>query len=74
MDLGVWGRADRNISLRIWDLIDAVLREPFEGIGKRKPLKYRGKGFLSRRITQEHRLVYVVQGKRMDFLQCRYHY
>ena len=73
-DLRWWVRADRKIALRILDLIDAVLREPFEGIGKPKPLKYLGKGVLSRRITQEHRLVYVVQGKRMDFLQCRYHY
>ena len=73
-DLRWWVRADRKIALRILDLIDAVLREPFKGIGKPEPLKYLGQGLWSRRITQEHRLVYIVQGKRVDFLQGRYHY
>jgi len=54
--------------------MEAVLREPFTGIGKPEPLKYRLAGAWSRRITQEHRLVYRVSGNRVDFLQARYHY
>ena len=56
------------------DLVDAVLRDPFRGRGKPEPLKYLGKGVWSRRVTQEHRLVYLVGDARIDFLQCRYHY
>jgi len=50
------------------------MREPFSGIGKPEPLKYLGAGVWSRRITQEHRLVYLVNDDRIDFLQARYHY
>ena len=50
------------------------MREPFTGIGKPEPLKYLGAGVWSRRITQEHRLVYVVTDDRIDFAQARYHY
>jgi len=60
--------------LRIFTLIEAILREPFQGIGKPEPLKYLGTGVWSRRITQEHRLVYQVSQDRIDFLQARYHY
>jgi toxin YoeB len=55
-------------------LVEAVLEDPFQGIGKPEPLKYQLAGVWSRRITQEHRLVYKVAGKRVDFLQARYHY
>ena len=65
---------DRAIALRIFQLMEAVLREPFSGIGKPEPLKYRLAGAWSRRITQEHRLVYRMSGNRVDFLQARYHY
>jgi len=65
---------DRTVALRIFQLMEAVLREPFTGIGKPEPLKYRLAGAWSRRITQEHRLVYRVSGNRVDFLQARYHY
>jgi toxin YoeB len=51
-----------------------VLRDPFIGIGKPEPLKYVLAGCWSRRITQEHRLVYRVGGDRIDFLQAKYHY
>jgi toxin YoeB len=54
--------------------MDAVLREPFAGIGKPEPLKYVLAGCWSRRVTQEHRLVYRVAGARVYFLQARYHY
>jgi toxin YoeB len=54
--------------------MEAVMRDPFRGIGKPEPLKHLGAGIWSRRITQEHRLVYRVTEDRMDFLQARYHY
>jgi toxin YoeB len=73
-DLQWWVRTDRKAALRVLDLVEAVLRDPFSGVGKPEPLKYLGAGVWSRRITQEHRLVYVVQGNRVDFLQARYHY
>ena len=73
-DLRHWVRSDRKVALRVLDLVEAVLRDPFRGIGKPEPLKYLGPGVWSRRLTQEHRLVYLVSEERVDFLQCRYHY
>ena len=73
-DLRTWVETDRRTALRIFKLIEAVMRDPFRGIGKPEPLKYLGPGVWSRRITQEHRLVYVVGQKRIDFVQTRYHY
>jgi toxin YoeB len=65
---------DRKIALRVFELIEAVLCDPFDGIGKPEPLKYVLAGCWSRRITQEHRLVYKVGERRIAFLQARYHY
>jgi toxin YoeB len=73
-DLRFWMGADRNTDLRILQLVEAVLKEPSAGIGKPEPLKYVLAGAWSRRITQEHRLVYKVSEDRIDFLQARYHY
>jgi toxin YoeB len=73
-DLRYWIETDRKIALRVFELIEAVLRDPFGGIGKPEPLKYLLAGCWSRRITQEHRLVYKVGERRIDFLQARYHY
>ena len=73
-DLQHWVKTDRNIALRILELVESVLRNPFTGIGKPEPLKFALAGASSRRITQEHRLVYKVTGWRIDFLQARYHY
>jgi toxin YoeB len=73
-DLRYWVQTDRNTALRIFELIEAVVRDPFQGIGKPEPLKHVLSGAWSRRITQEHRLVYRVTEKRIDFLQARYHY
>ncbi len=73
-DLRYWVEIDRRAALRIFNLIEAVMRNPFQGIGKPEPLKFFGPGVWSRRITQEHRLVYVAGGGRIDFVQCRYHY
>ena len=73
-DLRYWVETDRRIAVRILDLVDAVLSDPFTGIGKPEPLKYVLAGCWSRRVTQEHRLVYKVGETRIDFLQVRYHY
>jgi toxin YoeB len=54
--------------------MEAILRDPFVGIGKPEPLRSVGPGDWSRRITEEHRLVYRVRGNRIDSLQARYHY
>jgi toxin YoeB len=73
-DLRYWVETDRRVALRALDLVDAILRDPFHGIGKPEPLKYLAAGTWSRRLTQEHRIVYLVRGERIDFLQARYHY
>jgi toxin YoeB len=73
-DLRYWVETDRRTALRVLALVEAVMRDPFSGVGKPEPLKYLGAGVWSRRITQEHRLVYVVGDARIDFLQARYHY
>jgi toxin YoeB len=73
-DLRYWTTTDRKVALRVFELIEAVLRDPFTGIGKPEPLKYVLSGCWSRRVTQEHRLVYRVSEGRIDLLQTRYHY
>jgi toxin YoeB len=73
-DLRFWVETNRRVALRIIDLIEAVMRDPFQGIGKPEPHKYVLAGAWSRRITEEHRLVYAVSTDRIDFLQARYHY
>jgi toxin YoeB len=73
-DLKHWVENDRHTALRVLKLVEAVLRDPFTGMGRPEPLKYMLAGCWSRRITQEHRLVYKVSGGRIDFLQARYHY
>jgi toxin YoeB len=73
-DLRYWVETDRKVALRALDLIEAVMRDPFVGIGKPEPLKYLLAGAWSRRLTQEHRIVYLVSEARIDFLQARYHY
>lgn len=73
-DYTYWQREDRRVLKRINQLIVETLRDPFEGIGKPEPLKYGAEGAWSRRITQEHRLVYVVQENDLVILQVRYHY
>lgn len=73
-DIRFWVETDRKVALRALDLIEAILRGPFAGIGKPEPLKYLADGAWSRRLTQEHRIVYLVRADRIDFLQARYHY
>ena len=69
-----WQTADRTILKRVNRLITETCREPYEGIGKPEPLKYGLAGAWSRRITDEHRLVYRVVGGNLEVLQVRYHY
>lgn len=73
-DLEHWVRTDRKAALRILRLVESALRSPTEGSGKPEPLRFHLKSCWSRRITQEHRLVYLVRKNRIDFLQARYHY
>ncbi len=73
-DIRSWVSADRKTALRCLDLVVAILRDPFSGIGKPERLRYLGADVWSRRLTQEHRLVYLVRDDRIDFLQARYHY
>lgn len=73
-DYVYWQSADRTILKRINRLLDAVLREPFEGIGKPEQLRHAAPGAWSRRITEEHRLVYLVDGDQVVVFQARYHY
>ena len=74
-DLLWWARQDKKILERIWNLIEDVLDgDPFVGIGKPEPLKYEVSNTWSRRITQEHRLVYRVEQQTVYFLQARFHY
>lgn len=69
-----WLSVDRATSKRINRLIDDVLRDPFDGIGKPEPLRHAFAGAWSRRIGEEHRLVYLVDGDDIVILQARYHY
>ena len=73
-DLRYWVETDRKIALRVLRIVEDILRNPFKGIGKPEPLKYLAEGAWSRRLTQEHRIVYLVSEDRIDFLQARYHY
>ncbi len=73
-DLRYWVETDRRIALRALEIVESIMRDPFAGIGKPEPLKYLAPGTWSRRLTQEHRVVYLVASDRIDFLQARYHY
>ncbi len=73
-DLRYWVETDRRVTLRLLTLMDAILRDPFSGIGSPEPLRHRLSGAWSRRLTHEHRVVYLVSDDRVDFLQARYHY
>ena len=73
-DFRFWIETDRRKALKILDLIDAALKDPFSGIGKPEPLKHDFQGAWSRRIDQEHRLVYRVEKGELIVLACRYHY
>ena len=69
-----WQKQDRKMVERINKLIQEVKRDPFSGVGKPEPLKHALAGFWSRRITDEHRMVYRVEGNALQIAQLRYHY
>jgi toxin YoeB len=73
-DLRYWVKTDRAGAVRAIDLVQAVLKDPFQGIGKPEPLRFELQGCWSRRITREHRIVYLVERDRIVFLQARHHY
>lgn len=69
-----WQQFDKKILKRINELLKEISRNPYEGTGKPEPLKHALSGFWSRRITDEHRLVYRVEGDVVKVAQARYHY
>ena len=73
-DFSYWVENDRKIAARIVRLIKDIEHEPFDGLGKPEPLRHDLTGFWSRRITDEHRLVYAVDKERVLIAQARYHY
>jgi len=73
-DLAFWVATDRKTALKIFDLIESIRRDPASGPGKPELLRHLGSGVWSRRITQEHRIVYKVTEDKVLFAQARYHY
>lgn len=69
-----WQETDRRVLRRIHELIKDATRHPFEGIGKPEPLRHALAGWWSRRVTEEHRMVYRVVGRDLQIAQLRYHY
>lgn len=69
-----WIETDRKLALRIGDLIRDILRSPFEGIGKPEALKHQFKGYWSRRINREHRLIYKITNDSVLIISCYSHY
>lgn len=73
-DLIDWSKTDRKIFNKISDLIEESSKNPFKGIGKPEPLKHHFKGYWSRRITDEHRIIYSVNDAEIKIVSCKYHY
>ena len=73
-DYEYWQRTSKEKVKQIGKLIKAIKRDPFKGIGKPEPLKHDLAGYWSRRIDQEHQLVYEIQDDAIIIVQCRYHY
>jgi toxin YoeB len=73
-DFQAWAIEDKKVFTRIGSLIKDIMRSPLSGIGKPEPLKHNLSGFWSRRITDEHRLVYKVEKDTVYILSCKYHY
>ena len=73
-DLRFWVKTERSTAIRVLDLVEVVMRDPFQGLGKPEPLGYVLAGCWSRRVNQEHRLVYRITDDAINFLQARYHY
>ena len=73
-DLDFWILNDNRLARKVLELVTQIMRDPFHGVGKPEPLRGQLTGGWSRRITQEHRIIYAVYDIHIDFLQCRYHY
>lgn len=73
-DLAWWIAHDRKTALRVVKLVEAIQREPFQGLGQPEPLRHELAGAWSRRIDSEHRLVYTVADEKIRIVACRYHY
>ena len=69
-----WQKTDRKILERINNLVKDISRNPYSGLGKPEPLKYKYQGFWSRRITEGHRLIYRVVDEEIQIAKCRFHY
>jgi toxin YoeB len=69
-----WAREDIQIFAKINSLITDIMRDPIKGLGKPEPLKHELSGFWSRRITDEHRLMYQVSGEQLIIASCKFHY
>jgi toxin YoeB len=72
VDLRCWAENDRKLMPKLLDLVEAVVPDPFKGVGKPEPLKHELAGAWSRRLTHEHRIVYSICEDRIEFLQARY--
>ena len=73
-DLVFWSQTDKKIIQKIFEIIKDIQRDPFKGLGKPEPLKSDLSGYWSRRINDEHRLIYSIDKENMFILSCRYHY
>ena len=69
-----WQKIDKKMLKRINSLLKDISRQPYEGIGKPEPLKHNYRGFWSRRINGEHRLIYQVSEDEIRIIKCRFHY
>ncbi len=69
-----WQKTNKKLLKRINDLLKDISHNPYSGIGKPEPLKYKYRGFCSRRINSEHRLIYQVRGEEILIAKCRFHY
>lgn len=69
-----WQKTNKKYATKINDLLKDISRTPFTGIGKPEPLKHKYKGFWSRRIDNEHRLIYAVKDEEILIAKCRFHY
>jgi toxin YoeB len=73
-DYSEWAKTDKKLFERIRRIITETAKSPFEGLGKPEPLKHELKGYWSRRITDEHRLIYKVTDEQLIIISCKYHY
>ncbi len=73
-ELNFWMGADPKMALKIFELIKDIQRDPFRGLGKPEPMRFKYQGLWSRRITREHRLVYSVNDEQIIVVACRFHY